>query len=421
MRNLSMKVRLIAICTGCIMFTGLLLIGVSQYLLARAFSANEGAIRRSAEISLQLAAGALEQRFDCVGRQDPCPEDRSDAGSGDIDRARPGVEAAAVAGAIQGETQSQVRSDMLRWSGVLVLVLAATAVAAALVVANRFLHPVRVLTSAAERLSTHDLHERIEVQPATKELVELAHSFNQMLGRLEAAFESQDRFISNASHQLKTPLAIMRTHIDVAQQDGSPERMGKALDVLNRMVTRTERLINALLRLARSEHATEDHEVDLTGVFTEALEEAKPRLEAKKLRITTELDPCVLTGDPDLLRQVVDNLLDNSIVHNRREGWVNIRTVFDGECCLLAVRSSGEPVPATAIKTLFQPFTRASGERLSRNAGAGLGLAIVRAAVESSGGSVSAQPVPGGGLDVRARFPPWPRGSATEALQTRGS
>lgn len=416
-----MKARLIAICIGCIMSTGLLLTAVNQYLLTRAFSENEKAIRRSAEVSLQLPAGALEERSDCGGRQDPCRENRSDAGIGDIDRSSGRAEAAAVAGAIQGEAQSQVRSDMLSWSGLLLLALAAMAVAAALFAANRFLHPVWLLTAAAKRLSSRDLHERIEVEPRTKELGELAESFNQMLRRLEAAFQSQDRFISNASHQLKTPLAIMRTHIDVAQQDGSPERMRRALDVLSGMVTRTERLINALLRLARSEQATENQEVDLAGVVSDALGEAKPRLEAKDLLVTAELRPCVVSGDPDLLRQVVDNLLDNGIVHNRPEGWVDIKTALDGECCLLAVRSSGETVPAAAMESLFQPFTRVAGERLSPNAGTGLGLAIVKAVVEASGGRVSAEAVPGGGLDVRARFPPCLSGSAREAERSRGS
>ncbi|HEV2871611.1 MAG TPA: histidine kinase dimerization/phospho-acceptor domain-containing protein, partial [Actinomycetota bacterium] len=192
--------------------------------------------------------------------------------------------------AVRRELQMATLQQLLAQSGVALALMALVSVGLGWLVAGRVLRPLSAITATARRLEGSTLHERINLQGPEDELKELADTFDQMLGRLDAAFESQRRFVANASHELRTPLAIARTEVDVALADpgaGQAELRAMAGRVLEAN-QRSERLIEGLLTLARSERQLRSSEpLDLDLAAADALSEAAGEVERLGLRVSS--------------------------------------------------------------------------------------------------------------------------------------
>ncbi|MGY3057633.1 signal transduction histidine kinase [Streptomyces sp. TE3672] len=289
--------------------------------------------------------------------------------------------------------------QLLMWSAAALLVMTACAVGVGWWTAGRVLRPVHAMTAKARRLSEHNLHERIASSGPDDELKELGDTLDALLARLERAFDSQRRFIANASHELRTPLATQRAAIQIGLDDPTPEDLVRTRQTLLDNNRRSERLIEGLLVLARSERGLaegEREEVDLARVVAE--ETARhPGVEA-----ATGL--CTVRGNRLLLAQLVANLLANAVTYNVPGGTVDVSLVAVRGAALLKVRNTGPMVDAADIPGLFEPFRRGEGkDRMGR--GSGLGLSIVRSIAVAHGGTVTAVPGPEGGLAVTVRLP----------------
>jgi signal transduction histidine kinase len=255
-----------------------------------------------------------------------------------------------------------------------------------------------------------------------------------MLDRLQAAFDAQRRFVANASHELRTPLAVLRTEIDVtlADPDADVAELRRMAGVLRDATRRAEGLVEGLLLLARTEAAEHrpaaaDEPVDLDLAAQGALDAVRAEVEGRRLRVdagpaTTEAP--VVVGDAALLERVVGNLVENAVRHNVEGGWLAVTarrlttaSAHDGgpPRVELVVASSGPELDPARVPDLFEPFRRGA-DRVG--SGSGLGLSIVRAVVRSHGGSVDAEPVPGGGLSVRVVLPAAPEDQASGSLNT---
>ncbi|WP_092535147.1 sensor histidine kinase [Amycolatopsis arida] len=273
---------------------------------------------------------------------------------------------------------------------------------------SRVLRPLREITDTAHRLSVDSMGERIGRLSTKDELAELAETFDAMLDRLQAAFEAQRHFVANASHELRTPLSVIRTELDVTLADDGADaaELRRMAAVVRDATSRAERLVGSLLLLARTDGAgvviTEP--VDLAAVVDSAWKAVRAEAERRGLRATFGTAPAPLTGDPALLERVAGNLLENAVRHNVDGGWIEVSTQAGAGVAVLRVRSSGGLVDPTTVDELFEPFRRAGIARTARS-GAGLGLSIVRAAVQAHGGTVTAEPVVGGGLAITVRLP----------------
>ncbi|WP_037357515.1 sensor histidine kinase [Amycolatopsis orientalis] len=273
---------------------------------------------------------------------------------------------------------------------------------------SRVLRPLREITGTAQRLSIESLGERIGEVRSRDELAELARTFDDMLDRLQDAFDSQRHFVANASHELRTPLSVIRTELDVTLSDEHADeaefrRMaGVVLDATNR----AGQLVNSLLLLARTDGAglATRELVDLTVLVERAWSAVRGEAEQRGLRAEFAMQPSPAIGDPALLERIAGNLVENAVRHNVDGGWIEVTTEPGPQWSTLRVRSSGGLLDPAAVPELFQPFRRAGVARTARS-GAGLGLSIVRAAVQAHGGTVSAEPVVGGGLSVTVRLP----------------
>ncbi len=287
------------------------------------------------------------------------------------------------------------------------LVLAAAVISWMLV--GRVLGPLHAVTATARRLTVDSLDTRTGVHDARGEVAELAAGFDAMLDRLQSAFDAQRRFVANASHELRTPLSVLRTEVDVTLSDPTADidelrRMG---EVVRDATRRADDLVEGLLLLARAEGAElAGVPVDLADTVVPALAAVRGDADRRRLRIQVHTSPAPTYGDPVLLERVAGNLLENAVRHNVTGGWVEVWIGITAGSAELRVASSGAvEVPPERVAELFEPFRRGPVERTAAVPGSGLGLSIVRAIVSAHAGTVTADPVPGGGLTVTVCLP----------------
>ncbi|RRO14805.1 sensor histidine kinase [Saccharopolyspora rhizosphaerae] len=278
-------------------------------------------------------------------------------------------------------------------------------------VTGRVLRPLQEVTETAQRLSAESLDERIALSGPRDEVARLADTFDAMLDRLQAAFDAQRRFVANASHELRTPLSVVRTELEVtlSDPDADEAELRRMAGVVREATARAERLVEALLLLARTEgvELAVREPVDLTEVVTRALRAVEPEARERGLRVRRCTEPAFAVGDAALLERVAGNLLENAVRHNLDGGWLEVSTGGDPRWTTLRVASSGPTIPAESVDTLFEPFRRAGVERTARN-GTGLGLSIVQAATTAHRGTIHATALPAGGLAITVRLPAAP-------------
>ncbi|MEV0552514.1 ATP-binding protein [Streptomyces sp. NPDC050597] len=298
--------------------------------------------------------------------------------------------------------QDTALRQMVLWSAVGLLVMALLAGLVGRWLAGRALGPVAAMTKATRRISEQNLHQRLALTGPDDELHRLADTFDTMLDRLEKSFESQRRFVANASHELRTPLAVQRTSLEVGLADPLPDGLAEVREDLLTANREAERLITALLLLARSDRGLEETEtVDLSAAARLVAAELAPQAEGEQVDVEVTADRrLTVPGDPVLLRHLLTNLVRNAIQYNHPGGRVRVR--LEGRT--LTVANTGPPVPVDRVPDLFEPFRRLAQDRIGTT-GHGLGLAIVRSIAEAHGTEATAEPGLPGGLVVTVRFP----------------
>jgi signal transduction histidine kinase len=329
---------------------------------------------------------------------------------------RPGAEAAAPQGpgppgavSIVDSSQRNVDLRVLAIVSVIALaIMAAVSMGLGWLIAGRVLRPLRTITTAARDISATDLHRRIALGGPDDEFRELGDTFDGLLGRLDASFQSQRQFVANASHELRTPLARLKTLAQVALAD--PHASVASLRAAHERVLASEQqleeLIEALLGLASSERGLDRREsIDLAAVTEEAIAARRQEIELQGLELNAALEAAHVNGNRQLMERLVANLLDNAIRHNTTEGRIDVATVTAAAGAVLSVANSGPVIAPAELERLQRPFQRLGAERLSRGGGHGLGLSIVHAIATAHGASLAVNPQPRGGLHAEVRFP----------------
>jgi signal transduction histidine kinase len=269
--------------------------------------------------------------------------------------------------------------------------------------AARLLRPLTDMAGTVSQLGPQNLGQRIRMTGAADPLKELADAVDAAMDRLVAGYESQRRFASNASHELRTQLAVHRLLTEVAMDDpdSGPDlhRLGGQLLRANE---RNEKLIEGLLVLAESERGLPGKVPVRLDELTESVLDAHAELAAKcGVSLRRVLAERLVPGDPVLLERLISNLVTNAIMYNEPDGWVEVTVSGPG----LTVRNTGQDIPAAALPSVFEPFRRLAADRTDHR-GAGLGLSIVRAITVAHEGAIHAQPRDGGGLIIEIELPP---------------
>jgi len=272
------------------------------------------------------------------------------------------------------------------------------------------LRPIDRVSSVAARISSTSLRERIDYQGPDDEMKRLADTFDDMLGRLENAFESQKQFIQDASHELKTPIAIAQTNIEVIEmgEEATIRDYKHLTEVLKRSIERMSRLSEKLLLLSEGEQdQTEWAEVDMASLLDEVAQEA--RTEATAAGVSLELEPVsdevFVMGDALHLREAIDNLVDNAIRYNRQGGTVKISARIKDSELVIQVQDNGIGISQADQQHIFDRFYRVDKSRSRAGGGTGLGLAIVKKIVEEHGGTISVESTLGEGSTFRMTLP----------------
>jgi signal transduction histidine kinase len=287
-------------------------------------------------------------------------------------------------------------------------VMAAASMGLGWLVAGRMLRPLSTITSAAREISATDLHRRLALTGPDDEFKELGDTFDGLLRRLEASFQSQRQFVANASHELRTPLARLKTLAQVALADpnATPESLRAAHERVLASEQQLEGLIEALLSLAGSERDLDRREpVDLTAVTAEVLAGRRPEIERRGLQLNATLGPAGVEGNPQLIERLVANLIDNAIAHNLAGGRIDVATATEAGQAILSVANDGPVIGPEELDRLRQPFQRLGAARTTHGDGHGLGLSIVHAISTAHGATLAVHPQPASGLHVTISFP----------------
>ena len=253
-------------------------------------------------------------------------------------------------------------------------------------VAGRVLRPLRTITAAARDISSTNLHRRLALSGPGDEVKELGDTFDGLLCRLERSFQSQRQFVANASHELRTPLTLERALLEAAltEPDSSADSLRTTCERLLVANSQQDRLIGSLLTLATSEKGIERHElIDLAALAEGVLLSRHAEAERLDLRIEATLAPAMTRGDPDLVRLLVANLVDNALRYNLVDGQVQVGTGVSNDGATIRVSNTGPLVAAEEVAELFEPFRRLGGQRTRHGDGHGLGLSIVSAIAEA--------------------------------------
>ncbi len=273
--------------------------------------------------------------------------------------------------------------------------------------ANSVARPMRRMAGIAEGVDGGELSTRMPIDGTRDEARQLALSFNGMLDRLEDAFDRQRAFVADASHDLRTPLTVVKGQIEVLARDPdpSPEEVGRVSELVGRAIARMELMVDDLLLLARAESAEgmQREAVELEPLLAGEVEGIAAT--ADRELVLGEVTSRTVTIDREQISRAVSNLISNAVAHTEPGGKVEVSAFDSADTVTVVVDDDGPGVPPEARDRVFDRFARLDESRSSASGGSGLGLAIVKAIAESHGGRVDCSDSPLGGARFRIILP----------------
>jgi signal transduction histidine kinase len=317
--------------------------------------------------------------------------------------------------------------------------------------ARRALRPVDQMTRTARRIEAEQLGKRLDGAEVDDELGRLARTLNEMLARLEAAFAQVRRFSADASHELKTPLTVLKGEIEVALRNPrDPAEYQRVLASVLEEVESMARLVDDLLLLSRADAGAlrwEKQAVDLDRLVEEVAKEGEVLGRGKHVQVKIQgLEPLVIRGDGQRLKQLLRNLVDNGVKYTppggqvalslRRVEWSNGQMVDSAkpvdrltnrpigtpaEWLEISVRDTGVGIAPEAMPRIFERFYRVDPARSRETGGAGLGLCIAKTIAEGHGGSIGVESTPGTGSMFTVRLPLGPAETAAGAVSAKAA
>jgi len=259
------------------------------------------------------------------------------------------------------------------------------------ILANKSFKPVSKIIDTAQRIEENNLNERIEVQ-SEDELGRLASTLNQMISRLERAFEQQKQFTADVSHDLRTPLSIIQAETSLTlKRDRTTEEYKNSLQLIQDEVLYMSSIIDKLLFLARSDSKSQYYNfttIDLKDLLEELIQKLKPLFHAKKLELHYELqEDLTVRGDKEKLKEAFLNILDNALKYTKI-GKVTILLQKSDDKAVVSILDTGPGIPEKDLSFIFDRFYRVDKARSNSEQSTGLGLAIVKEIIEVHNGQI---------------------------------
>ncbi len=290
-----------------------------------------------------------------------------------------------------------INKRLLKYGRIIQVVLPGSfffALFAGWILSGIMLIPVQKVTKRIEAITSHNLNEHIPLKGTGDEFDRLAQTFNEMMGRLSTAYEKISQFTAGASHELKTPIAVMKNEIEVfLRRKRNAEEYETLLYSHMEELDRLTRLIESLLFLTKADSESLKHiyeKVHLNDLFQEVAELFEPVAESKGIRF--RLEPCehlCVSGDESALRQLLFNLTDNAIKYSHEGGEVSLQAQQKNGKVTISIKDTGLGIEKEDIPKIFDRFYRGDSSRSSSVPGHGLGLSICKVIAQAHGGNLS--------------------------------
>ena len=284
-------------------------------------------------------------------------------------------------------------SDLLVAIGIGLVVSTILLVGLSYVLAGRIVKPIAAINQLARDINENTLEKRIPLRRRRDEIHDLAACLNEMFDRLQFSFAHQKRFLGDASHELKSPIAMLRLFFDEAMQRSDlPEAFLRQLNTQERNLLRMDRLVRKLLELSVLEikGSLLLESFNITELARSVLADFAPLMERAKIRLETEMPQKIeIRGDKDKIRRALINVVDNAVKYNAEEGRIDFKAFATKGRIHLSFYNTGPGIPKEDLPKVFEPFYRVDKSRSTKHGGAGLGLAIVREIVLLHKGTVS--------------------------------
>ena len=287
-----------------------------------------------------------------------------------------------------------VKTDFGRKGWLITIAVTIVSAAIAYFVSGQALNPLRKLSQQAEQIDQDSISDIRLNEDTVKEFRQLSVSVNLMLDRLSESFATQRQFSGNAAHELRTPLAIMQTKLELFaaehknMEDDTAELVRSQAEQLDRL----SKLVHTLLEMSNLSSAPRSDRIELAPLVEEIITDLTPLASQNDITMEQDCDNVVITGSDALIYRLVFNLIENAVKYNRRGGSVSVSVHKENSDVVVRVSDTGCGIPEEYRESIFQPFFRVDKSRSRQMGGVGLGLALVHEIAVLHGGSVRAEP-----------------------------
>lgn len=286
------------------------------------------------------------------------------------------------------------KADFGRKGWLITVAVTIASAAIAYFVSGQALRPLRKLSQQAEKIDQDSISDIRLNENTVKEFRQLSVSVNLMLDRLSESFATQRQFSGNAAHELRTPLAIMQTKLELFaaehknMEDDTAELVRSQAEQLDRL----SKLVHTLLEMSNLSSAPRSERIELAPLVEEIITDLTPLASQNDITMEQDCDNVVITGSDALIYRLVFNLIENAVKYNRRGGSVSVSVHMENNDAVVSVSDTGCGIPEKYRESIFQPFFRVDKSRSRQMGGVGLGLALVHEIAVLHGGSVRAEP-----------------------------
>ncbi len=276
-------------------------------------------------------------------------------------------------------------------------------------ISKKALNPIDKITSQAKQISASDLTRRIKIKRSDDELSRLADTFNDLIARIQYAYDKQNQFTLDASHELATPLAVIKGYTDLIDRWGKndPEILNEGIQSIKNELSNMTQLLDTLLFVAKSDNEImkiEKKKFWLNELIEEIVRESKLVTENHVINLDNN-DKILITADKRLIKQMLRALIDNSIKYTPLNGTIEMNSQKSKKQAKITISDSGVGIPKDELSHIFDRFYRVDKARSREFGGTGLGLSIVKWIVDNHGGSIDAESDPGKGTKMTISLP----------------
>ncbi len=287
-----------------------------------------------------------------------------------------------------------VKTDFGRKGWLITIAVTIVSAAIAYFVSGQALKPLRKLSQQAEKIDQDSISDIRLNEDTVKEFRQLSVSVNLMLDRLSESFATQRQFSGNAAHELRTPLAIMQTKLELfaAEHKNLEGDTAELVRSQAEQLDRLSKLVHTLLEMSNLSSAPRSDRIELAPLVEEIITDLTPLASQNDITMEQDCDNVVITGSDALIYRLVFNLIENAVKYNRRGGSVSVSVHKENSDVVVRVSDTGCGIPEEYRESIFQPFFRVDKSRSRQMGGVGLGLALVHEIAVLHGGSVRAEP-----------------------------